>query len=114
MSTNNSRDGLEREQAREEAIPRSLRSTRRGSTGPSPKALERNRGCLVRTATLDEPEHGLTAAVLESTDVLVWWGHMAHDEVSDEVAARVQQRVLAGHGPRRPALRAHVEAVHSG
>jgi trehalose utilization protein len=28
----------------------------------------------VRTATLDEPEHGLSTAVLDSTDVLVWWG----------------------------------------
>lgn len=52
----------------------------------------------VRTATLDEPEHGLTAAVLETTDVLLWWGHIAHHEVSDVVAARVQQRVLQGMG----------------
>ena len=52
----------------------------------------------VRTATLDEPEHGLTEAVLAETDVLTWWGHVAHDEVSDEVVDRVQQRVLEGMG----------------
>ena len=52
----------------------------------------------VRTATLDEPEHGLGGGVLDNTDVLVWWGHMAHDEVSDAVAARVQQRVHQGMG----------------
>ncbi|HTZ53345.1 MAG TPA: ThuA domain-containing protein [Spirochaetia bacterium] len=52
----------------------------------------------VRTATLDQPEHGLGGGVLDSTDVLVWWGHMAHDEVSDAVAARVQQRVQQGMG----------------
>lgn len=52
----------------------------------------------VRTATLDEPEHGLTAEVLEQTDVLVWWGHCAHHEVADEVAAAVQRRVLEGMG----------------
>ena len=52
----------------------------------------------IRTATLDEPEHGLTEAVLEETDVLTWWGHMAHGEVRDEVVARVQRRVLAGMG----------------
>ena len=34
----------------------------------------------VRTATLDEPEHGLTQEVLDNTDVLTWWGHMAHGE----------------------------------
>ena len=55
-------------------------------------------GYAVRTATLDEPEHGLTDAVLAETDVLTWWGHMAHGDVSDEVVARVQQRVLAGMG----------------
>ena len=47
----------------------------------------------VRTATLDEAEHGLSADVLASTDVLTWWGHLAHDEVSDAVVARVRQRV---------------------
>jgi trehalose utilization protein len=55
-------------------------------------------GCTVRTATLDEPEHGLTTAVLAETDVLTWWGHMAHGEVSDEIVARVHQRVLEGMG----------------
>ena len=29
----------------------------------------------VGTATLDEPDHGLTDKVLENTDVLIWWGH---------------------------------------
>ncbi|AQP54189.1 trehalose utilization protein ThuA [Vagococcus penaei] len=52
----------------------------------------------VKTATLDEPEHGLTEEVLNDTDVLIWWGHIAHQEVSDEVVDRVHQRVLQGMG----------------
>lgn len=52
----------------------------------------------IRTATLDEPEHGLTDAVLASTDVLYWWGHCAHGEVADAVVRKVQQRVLEGMG----------------
>ena len=52
----------------------------------------------VRTATLDEPEHGLTNELLADNDVLGWWGHMAHDEVQDEIVQRVQQRVLEGMG----------------
>ncbi|MFC4437372.1 MULTISPECIES: ThuA domain-containing protein [Natrialbaceae] len=52
----------------------------------------------VRTATLDEPEHGLTEDVLAETDVLLWWGHIAHDEVADEIVDRVQERVLEGMG----------------
>ena len=43
----------------------------------------------VSTATLDEPEHGLTDERLNKTDVLIWWGHKAHDEVSDEVVERL-------------------------
>ncbi|NUC72334.1 ThuA domain-containing protein [Haloterrigena sp. SYSU A558-1] len=52
----------------------------------------------IRTATLDDPEHGLPADVLEETDVLLWWGHEAHDEVSGAVVDRVQERVLEGMG----------------
>jgi trehalose utilization protein len=52
----------------------------------------------VRTALLDDPEHGLTEATLADTDVLTWWGHLAHDEVADEVAERVRRQVLAGMG----------------
>ena len=50
------------------------------------------------TATLDEPEHGLSEPVLGKTDVLIWWGHMAHGEVSDAIVDRVQRRVLEGMG----------------
>jgi trehalose utilization protein len=52
----------------------------------------------IHTATLDEPEHGLTEAVLAETDVLTWWGHMAHAEVNEAIVERVHQRVLAGMG----------------
>lgn len=55
-------------------------------------------GFAIRTATLDQPEHGLSDEVLNSTDVLIWWGHMAHDRVSDEVSQKVAQRVLNGMG----------------
>ena len=55
-------------------------------------------GLEVRTATLDQPEHGLTEEVLANTDVLTWWGHMAHQDVKDEIVDRVQKRVLEGMG----------------
>lgn len=60
--------------------------------------LRRDDDISIRTATLDEPEHGLPDETLESTDVLIWWGHCAHDEVSDAVVARVKARVLEGMG----------------
>ena len=58
----------------------------------------RSQGLSVRTAVLDEAEHGLTEEVLAQTDVLTWWGHTAHDEVKDQVVDRVHRRVLAGMG----------------
>ncbi|UKA70712.1 ThuA domain-containing protein [Arthrobacter sp. FW306-06-A] len=64
------------------------------------QGIEENLGqkARVSTATLDDPEHGLTEEVLSATDVLVWWGHAAHAEVSDEVVDRVHEHVLAGMG----------------
>ena len=53
----------------------------------------------IRTATLDQnDEHGLSAEILENTDVLTWWGHAAHDRVKEEIVDRVQRRVLEGMG----------------
>lgn len=54
----------------------------------------REQGLTVQTATLDEAEHGLTDQVLAQTDVLIWWGHLAHDQVDDEVVSKVQKKVL--------------------
>ena len=52
----------------------------------------------IRFATLDEPEHGLTDEVINNTDVLIWWGHCAHNEVQDEIVEKVHKRVLEGMG----------------
>lgn len=52
----------------------------------------------ITTATLADPEHGLSEETLAATDVVLWWGHMAHGDVSDEVVERVQRHVLGGMG----------------
>lgn len=49
-------------------------------------------------ATLEMSNHGLSEKLLAETDVLIWWGHMAHDKVSDEVVSWVQNAVLNGMG----------------
>jgi len=69
-----------------------------GMHGAIAKYLRSQPGFEVRTATLDEPEHGLTDEVLASTDVMTWWGHMAHHEVRDEIVDKVHDRVLEGMG----------------
>ncbi|MEU1973469.1 ThuA domain-containing protein [Microbacterium sp. NPDC019599] len=53
---------------------------------------------VVTTVTLDDPDQGITEELLERTDVLLWWGHMAHGDVTEETVDRVQRAVLAGMG----------------
>jgi trehalose utilization protein len=61
-------------------------------------ALNKDKDIKARTATLDQPEHGLTDKVLAETDVLTWWGHAGHDKVEDKIVERVHARVLEGMG----------------
>ena len=50
---------------------------------------------LVSTATLDDAEQGCSQRSLNETDVLLWWGHMHHDDVADAAVDRIHNRVLA-------------------
>lgn len=70
----------------------------KGIHGAIAEMLGRDNEYNITTATLEMPECGLTDEVLEGTDVLIWWGHQAHNRVPDEIAERVRQRVLAGMG----------------
>ena len=60
--------------------------------------LKIDKGLKIRTAVLDEKEHGLDDQLLSRTDVLIWWGHKAHDQVQDRVVDKVQKRILQGMG----------------
>ncbi len=61
-------------------------------------ALNTNPAISATTATLQEPEHGLSQERLDKTDVLVWWGHKDHGAVQDEIVERVAKRVWEGMG----------------
>ncbi len=61
-------------------------------------ALAQDEGIEAATATLDQPEHGLSQARLDDTDVLLWWGHKLHGAVDDAVVERVVGRVHQGMG----------------
>ena len=51
----------------------------------------------VTTVTLDTIEN-ITDELLTNTDVLIWWGHKAHQLVPDEIVDRVHHHVLMGMG----------------
>jgi len=55
-----------------------------------------NEGFAIRCSNLDDPDEGLGQQLLEDTDALLWWGHIAHEEVTDALVDRIQQRVLKG------------------
>ena len=61
-------------------------------------ALNADAGIEATTATLQEPEHGLTEQRLAAADVLLWWGHTAHGAVEDAIVERVAKRVWEGMG----------------
>ena len=86
------------EYVHEKKEPRIQKVYPEGIHGAIAAGLREQKNFSVRTATLDMPEHGLTDEVLDNTDVLIWWGHCAHAEVSDENAEKVRLRVLAGMG----------------
>ncbi len=70
-----------------------------GIHGALEKHLSGVSGLSVTTATLDQDaEHGLSEALVNQTDVMLWWGHMAHPDVTDAIVQRVYNRVLAGMG----------------
>lgn len=58
--------------------------------------LEKQDDIEVTLAALDDPDQGISDELLEKTDVLLWWGHVAHKEVSDELVAKIQKRVYLG------------------
>ena len=52
----------------------------------------------VTTVTQDMENCGLTDELLDNTDVIIWWGHVMHEQVPDEVVDKVCSRVLEGMG----------------
>jgi len=58
--------------------------------------LQAQPGMVVKSACLDDNEQGITSEVLEQTDVLIWWGHQRQDDLADEKAALIVDRIMAG------------------
>lgn len=69
-----------------------------GIHGAIAEFLGREEDITVKTAVLDDEGAGITKSLLDETDVLIWWGHIAHREVPDEVAEMVRDAVLEGMG----------------
>src|SRR2546427_10950386 len=64
-----------------------------GINGTIAAALKKDKKISVRTAQLSDPDSGVSDAVLDETDVLIWFGHQKHAQVSAEVIARIVRHV---------------------
>jgi len=51
---------------------------------------------VVKSAGLDDPEHGLGGDTLDQCDVLIWWGHIRSAEVPVEAGRAIVQRIKEG------------------
>ena len=70
----------------------------KGIHGAIAEFLGREEDITVKTATQYDENCGITKELLEETDVLIWWGHVMHDQVPDEIATMVRDAVLDGMG----------------
>lgn len=86
------------ENIHEKEMPEVAAAHPNGLHGTIAAILGEDKDITVRTATLDDPECGLTEEVLQQTDVLFWWGHAGHERVPDEIVERVYRHVHCGMG----------------
>jgi len=59
------------------------------------KPLEAS-GWQIVKASLNDPDQGFSGELLNSTDVLIWWGHKKHGEVKDALVDAIEKRVKSG------------------
>ena len=60
--------------------------------------LDKDREISAKVSVITDTEQGLSEQVLNNTDVLIWWGHLHHDDVQDIFVNRVVDHVQRGMG----------------
>lgn len=59
--------------------------------------LSKNAAFSVSSATLNDKQQGIGTEVLNNTDVLIWWGHIRHGEISTAKGQEIVQRIATGN-----------------
>ena len=85
------------ENEHEKTVPRVTELYPKGLHGYIKSFLE-SEECEVVTATLDDDNCGISEELLKTIDVVIWWGHMAHAKVPDNVVDMLQKYILGGMG----------------
>jgi trehalose utilization protein len=58
--------------------------------------LAKKPGFQVKSVRLNDPEQGVSNEVLDQCDVLIWWGHQRHRELTPEHTKAIVQRIKEG------------------
>ena len=58
--------------------------------------LKKQNGLSVRSVNLGSPEKGIADNVLDSCDVLIWWGHVRQFEITPEQGQAIVDRIHRG------------------
>jgi trehalose utilization protein len=59
-------------------------------------ALSKRPGLSVRSVALDDPGRGVSEAVLDDCQVLIWWGHVRQGLIKPDQGQRIVKRIRAG------------------
>lgn len=55
--------------------------------------LNEHADIVAKAVSIDHAEQGVSTELLDWCDVLLWWGHLRHDDVSDTTVDRVERYV---------------------
>ena len=58
--------------------------------------LKTRPGLTVKSVGLDDPGQGLSKAVLDDCDVLVWWSHVRNREIPPATGKEIVRRIRSG------------------
>lgn len=64
-----------------------------GHNGIIASFLNKDPNIKAEAVSINDPEQGLPTEKLQRCDVLVWWGHIRHGEVRDEIVDKIVKRV---------------------
>jgi trehalose utilization protein len=64
-----------------------------GISGALADYLNKQSEFEAKTATLDDPDNGVSESVLGQTDVVIWFGHKKHAQVPDVAVDRIDKHV---------------------
>ncbi len=58
--------------------------------------LKSQSGISVRSISINDPGQGLKSGELDGCNVLIWWGHVRHAEITPETGRSIVQRIKDG------------------